>query len=179
VISKKAWLQLKEDYLNRQKQEIAELKTKFCDLSKTLESLKEEKVKKQKQPPKIKAEELHRGCILKIILDSNNEEHFKLMKMTRQQFKESQIKDYLDAVAYVDLEKNSNKIFIRCKSSEHARQLLVDDKFLCGFEKSFLSDEQEDEYFEKINSNRNKKMEKKEKKGNKFKKSIIDPENTV
>lgn len=164
VISKKAWLQLKEDYLNRQKQEINELKHKHAELEKRLETLKAEKEKINSRPaPKCVVE---RGCIVKIALDANNDEHFKLLKMTRQQFKETMLKEYLEHVAYVDVEKSLNRVLVRCKTAEAAKSLVEHAELLVGFSKSLLEGEQEDEYFGKIDSSRNKKAEKKEKKAN-------------
>lgn len=160
VISKKAWLQLKEDYLNRQKQDIIELKHKLADLSKQLDNLKTEKEKKSKPEPKL----VDRGCIVKVTMDATNDEHFKLLKMTRQQFKEAILKDFLDHVAYVDVEKTLNRVLIRCRTPESAKNLLAHDSILVGFSKSLLEGQQEDEYFEKIDANRTKKHDKKEKK---------------
>lgn len=160
MISKKAWSQLKDDYLNRQKQEIAELKAKYDEMSKQLEELRARKEKKSKPQPK----DQERGCILRLNLDSNIDEHFKLLKMTRQQFKDAMLKDYLDLVAYVDVEKTCNRILIRFKTAQSAQKLISDPGFMSGFQKSLLEGEQEDEYFEKINASRSKKLEKKEKK---------------
>lgn len=101
------------------------------------------------------------------MLDANNDEHFKLLKMTRQQFKDAMLKDYMNMIAYVDVEKNSSRVLIRCKCAESARKMLDDEKFLASFEKSLLEGEQEDDYFEKIDASRSKKQGKKEKKATK------------
>lgn len=160
MISKKAWLQLKEDFLNRQKQEIAELKHKFAELGKQLDDLKSQKEKKSKPESKC----IERGSIVKIALDANNDEHFKLLKMTRQQFKDAMLKDYVEHVAYVDVEKTLNRVLVRCKSPEAAKSLLNHENILTGFTKSLLEGDDEDMYFGKIDASRTKKCDKKEKK---------------
>jgi len=70
----------------------------------------------------------------------------------------------LDGIAYVDVEKNYNKVLIRCKTSECATELIKKPGLLEKFDKSLLTGVEEIEYFEKIYSNREKKMNKKEKK---------------
>ena len=93
------------------------------------------------------------------------ENSFEVMKLTRQQFKNKYIaEEFFDRVVYVDIQKNSNMIFIRCKSNETALELIKENNFLSEFNKSLLNGSDEIDYFEKIFSNRQKKNEKKEKK---------------
>lgn len=94
--------------------------------------------------------------------------------MGRKQFKEDHLKGFDEQIAYIDMEKNSNKILIRCDSSESAKLLLEDKLFLDGYSKCLLFGEEEDKYFDKIYSNRNKKQEKKDRKEqNKTKKQKV------
>jgi hypothetical protein len=178
VISKKAWLQLRDDFLNRQKQEINDLKTQLTELTEKADRLRAEKENREKKKVEESTPQHERGCIIKLVLDSNNDEHFKLLKMTRQQFKEAMLKDHLDSIAYVDVEKTSNRVLVRCKSAEMAQKLLADEKFLAGFQRTLLDGKQEEEYFDKIEASRNKKMEKKERKDNKGHKNDVSFNNS-
>lgn len=121
---------------------------------------------------KIKTDDIIRGCILKITLNLNNENEFEMTKLTRQQFKEKYLKEFNDQIAYVDIEKNSNKILIRCKTPEAAQSLVSNQIFFQDCKKNILSGDEETDYFEKIYSNRNKKQEKKENKQNKPNKNV-------
>lgn len=140
-------------------------------MTQKLGKLKHEKEKKNAAE---KTTSHERGCIIKLALNATNDEHFKLLKMTRQQFKDAMLKDCLDSIAYVDVEKNSNRVLIRCKSADRALELVRDEKFMCGFEKSRLDGKEEDEYLEKIEASRSKKMEKKVKKMSKSEPSDYD-----
>ena len=99
------------------------------------------------------------------MIDFGNSSECDLFKLTRQQFKDRYLKTFLDEVVYVDLEKNSSHIYLRCKSPQATKSLLSNSEFLTQFRKELLVNEEEMEYFKKIYQNRNKKMEKKDKKG--------------
>jgi hypothetical protein len=103
--------------------------------------------------------------VIKLVLDLNNESEYSLLKLTRQQFKELKLKDYLELIEYVDIEKKSNKIFIRCKSADIVKTLMANATFLSEFKnKTILSGKEEEEYLERIFSGRNKYQTKREKK---------------
>lgn len=88
--------------------------------------------------------------------------------MSRQQLKENVIKQqFLDSIAYVDIEKNSNLIHIRCKTAQTAQELVQNEQFLPDFDKRLLENDEESLYLAKIDSSRNKKQEKKDRKTNK------------
>ena len=111
--------------------------------------------------------DMTRGCIIKIPLDPSNKAEGDLLKMNRQEFKQNILKDFIDNVAYVDVEKNTCRILIRCKSPEAAFGLIQNAEFLPALKKSLLGGQEENIYFEKISSNRQKKMDKKETKAKK------------
>ncbi len=158
---------MKEEYLDKQKLDLNHLKEKLSSLNTELD-----KIRLQKLQPKnsnIKTDDIIKGCIIKLLIDFNNPVECDLLKLTRQQFKEKFLKKFLNEIAYVDLEKNSNHIYLRCKSPELAKSLLIDPDFLTQFKKELLTNEEEIDYFKKIYQNRNKKMEKKDKKEKKKK----------
>ena len=137
-------------------------------MNKELDDIKKEKLKPKDS--KIKTEDIVRGCIIKIKLDLSSKLTTDVLKLTRQQFKDQKMKDFLDDVVYVDLQKNSDKILIRCKSPDSAKSLLANPDYLPEFkDKTLLTGDEEDEYFRKIFQDRNKKFEKKEKKEKKAK----------
>ena len=129
------------------------------------EELKQKKALKfQSKTLNVKTDDIVKGCIMKLTFKSV-ENSFEVMKLTRQQFKNKYIaEEFFDRVVYVDIQKNSNMIFIRCKSNETALELIKENNFLSEFNKSLLNGSDEIDYFEKIFSNRQKKNEKKEKK---------------
>ncbi len=129
------------------------------------EELKQKKALKfQSKTLNVKTDDIVKGCIMKLTFKSV-ENNFEVMKLTRQQFKNKYIaEEFFDRVVYVDIQKNSNMIFIRCKSNETALELIKENNFLSEFNKSLLNGSDEIDYFEKIFSNRQKKNEKKEKK---------------
>ena len=154
---------------------MTELKNEINALSKELEVIEKEKLKPKDS--KIKTDDIVRGCIIKIKLDLSSKLTTEVLKLTRQQFKDQKIKDFLDEVVYVDLQKNSDKILIRCKSPESVKTLLANSDFLADFtDKTLLAGDEEMEYFKKIFGDRNKKFEKKEKKEKKVKN---EPEKVV
>lgn len=157
VISKKNWLKLREDFFNRQKNEIEQLKLELARLDQVLKQKISEKYKTT-----IKTDDIIRKCIIRLSLVSNDDKDFEIFKLSRQQFKNKYIpEDLFDHIAYVDIQKNSNRIYIRCRSYESALFLLSVENFLKQFKKNLLEGAEETEYFEKIYSNRNKKQEKK------------------
>jgi len=157
VISKKNWLKLRENFFNRQKNEIEQLKLELARLDQVLKQKISEKYKTA-----IKTDDIIRKCIIRLSLVSNDDKDFEIFKLSRQQFKNKYIpEDLFDHIAYVDIQKNSNRIYIRCKSNESALFLLSVENFLKQFKKNLLEGAEETEYFEKIYSNRNKKQEKK------------------
>ncbi|CAF0710768.1 unnamed protein product [Brachionus calyciflorus] len=160
VVSKKKWIKSKEKFLENQKKENNELKEKLNELNKKLNDIKNSSLISSKT----KIDDINRGCIIKIQLNLNNEKDYELFSMGRKQFKDKHLNGFDEQIAYVDMEKNSNKILIRCKSNDFAKSLLDNESFLTGFQKSLLKGEEENSYFEKISSNRNKKQEKKERK---------------
>jgi hypothetical protein len=127
-----------------------------------------DKIRLEKLQPKnsnVKTDDIVKGCIIKLLIDFGKSSECDLFKLTRQQFKDKFLKKFLDEVVYVDLEKNSSHIYLRCKSPEVTKSLLNNSEFLTQFRKELLVNEEEMEYFKKIYQNRNKKMEKKDKKG--------------
>ena len=157
VISKKSWLKLREDFFNKQKNEIEQLKIELANLDQVLKQKISEKYKTA-----IKTDDIVRKCIIRLSLVTNDEKDFEIFKLSRQQFKNKHISEELfNHIAYVDIQKNSSRIYIRCKSNESAMFLLYSENFLKQFRKNLLEGAEETEYFEKIYSNRNKKQEKK------------------
>ena len=165
VTSKKTWLKLRDDFFTKQKEEISRLKEELVELNKELEE-------RQKAEKKAGTEDIGRGCIIKVTLDSSKSADAELLKLSRQDFREKMLKIFEEQVAYVDVEKLSSRVLIRCKSTEAAQALVQDAEFIAGSEKSLLSGREEDEYFEKIASNRKKKLDKKEKKEAKSKDKV-------
>lgn len=138
--------------VNRLKQELNTLNKKLNDLKSNLKPT----VDNVKQ-----LDDVTLGCIIKIQLNLNDSKDYEIFSMGRKQFKDKYLASYEDKIAYIDMEKNSNKILIRCKSSQYAKEILMD---LENFSKSLLEGEEENKYFEKIISNRDKKIGKKERK---------------
>ncbi len=154
------------------------MKNKLHSLTKKLDELREEKKKRDEEAAKSakftnangknQLEDITRGCIIRVEVQAKEEKSIEVFKMSRQQFKEKYLKDFLEKVAYVDLDKHTNRIFIRCSSAEAAQSMMANkDSFLCEYEKILLNSSEEDEYFEKIANMRTKKQEKKERKQNK------------
>ncbi|RNA28703.1 la-related 7-like [Brachionus plicatilis] len=162
VVSKKKWLKSKEKFLQNQKLEMGRLKEELNELNKKLNDLKNDQ--RQKIDEAKKPDDVTSGCILKIELNLNDPKDYEIFSMGRNRFREKYLSTHEDKIAYVDLEKNSNKILIRCKSNQFAQEILKDKTCLENFSKTLLQGEEENTYFEKIVSNRNKKHEKKERK---------------
>lgn len=174
MTSKKKWLKLREKFLEKQKEEIEKLKMELSQLDKQLkEKLYHEQ---QDKHPNIKIDDITKGCVVKLTMgltDPGNDLE-EVLKLTRQQFKTKKIaEEFHPLIAYVDIQKNANRIYIRCNSSDQAQAILKADTFLPEFSKSLLGGVEESEYFEKIYSNRNKKLEKKVKKETISKQVII------
>ena len=180
VVSKKAWLKLRDDFLNKQKQEIVELKKKLAELTQKLEELRVSHLKAKNA--NVKTDDIVRGCVIKLTIHATNEAEYALFKLTRQQFKEQKLAagDLLSHVAYVDIEKSLNRILIRCHTPEAAKTLLESAQFLPELSepKRLLVGKEEDEYFERIIANRSKKLEKKDRKHHN-KTETSDPSNTT
>jgi RNA recognition motif-containing protein len=163
VVSKKKWLKLKEAYLSKQKSDLNDLKQKLLNLTAQLDKIRMEKV----LPPTntlIKTDDIVKGCIVKLLVDltlNSKEEEEEAFKMTRQKFRDTFLVSFSDQVVYVDVQKSSGRIFLRCKSPQVARTLLDNSEFLPRFKKSLLVNEEEMDYFKKIYQNRGKKLDKK------------------
>ena len=153
---------MKEAYLRSQEDRINELKAELDRLNQLLAKRKEEKIKSKNE--KVKTDDIIRGSIVKVLVDLNNDEEFKLFKLSRQQFRDQKLKGLEEHVVYVDLDKASCKIFVRCKSKEAAEAVLHSTEFLTTMNKQLLSVDEEDTYFERIFANRSKKLDKKDKK---------------
>ena len=143
------------------------LKEKLGSLNAKLEQIRNEKLKPKNS--QIKTDDIVRGSIIKLIVDLSSQKERDVFKLTRQQFKEKYLKAFIEEIVYVDLEKNSTHIYLRCKSADTAKSLLGKSDFLDQFKKEPLNHEEEMEYNRKIYQNRNKKLEKKDKKLNKSK----------
>ncbi len=107
-------------------------------------------------------DDIQRGCLIKVLVKSSSSEALEIFKLSRQQFKEKYMKDYMEKIAYVDLDKHINRIVIRSNTPKDA-QFLINNKntYLNEYEKGLMSQEEESAYFEKISQQRNKKQEKK------------------
>lgn len=163
VISKKQWLKLREEFLTKQQQQINSLKAELTQLDEQLKQKIDEKYKTKNT--NIKTDDITKGCIIKLSLKSIDDKDYDVFKLSRQQFKDKKIsEEFSTHIAYVDIQKHSNRIYIRCKSKESALIIFNSNSFLNEFQKSILDGVEEIEYFEKIYSNRNKKLEKKDKK---------------
>lgn len=166
MISKKQWLKLREDFLEKQKSNIAGLKTELKSLNDQLQLKINEKYKTKNS--NVKTDDIVKGCIIKLTISASSltdNEMDAIFKLSKQQFKNKYLVDQIDHVAYVEVEKNHNKILIRCKTPESAKILMENKDILLSFNKCLLEGHEEVEYFEKIFSNRVKKLNKKDKKG--------------
>ena len=114
-------------------------------MNKKLDDIKTKPIKQSTS--KIKSDDITHGSIIKIQLNLNNEKDYKLFNMGRKQFKEEYLTGFDNQIAYIDMEKNSNKILIRCNSNEAAKFLLENKSFLDGYSKNLLSGEEEDNYY--------------------------------
>ena len=161
AVSKKKWLNLKKEFLNKQKLEIAELKNKLDTLNASLNAKLNEKYKAQNS--NLKTDDIFKGCVLKLTLNPSNPEFAQVFKLSRQEFKNKYLNEVADHVAYVDVERNNCKVLIRCKTRESAKEMMK-SPVLSQFGKLILEGGEELEYFEKIFFNRTKKLNKKFKK---------------
>ncbi len=154
--------------MNKQKERIKELKNTQTELVNQLNELKSNKNKKEmkQQEVDLKLDDIAQESIIRVTLDLNNENDFNLVKLTRQQFKDTKLsKDHLEHIVYVDIEKKSNKIYIRCKSSDTAKILMNSSDFLADLpNKIILMGHDEQEYLNRIMYGRNKYKIKKDKK---------------
>ncbi len=175
VIPKQKWLILKNDFLERQKNEIQHLKQQLNDLTTQLDDFRK-KTEPENQSDidlasiklnDIDLPDISKGCILKISVDINDQTQLDFLNMTRQQFKQRFSNEIQEKIAYVDLDKSLNKIFLRCKSVESANSLLEDSTFMSNHKKELLHNDEERLYFQRISLNRNKKQQKLAKKLNK------------
>lgn len=172
--------------MEKQKQNLSDLKNKlktFKDekiIEKKLSNI-EKKLKREKPASNsVKMEvtitpevekvandlDIESGSIIKLTpKDLSDDKTFKLFKLTRQQFKNEKLNSHLNDISYVDIDKNTNKIYVRCKNKELANNLFGGiDQLLDGFNAHILGDKEESEYIRKISNNRDKKQSKVEKK---------------
>ena len=161
-------MELKEDFLDNQKKRINDLKSTQNELTIRLNEFKNQKLQKEmaKQELDLKISDIAHESIIRVTLDLNNENDFNLLKLTRQQFKDKKLsKQHLEHIAYVDIEKKSNKIYIRCKSADSAKTIMKTSDFLVDLpNKKILTDKEEEEYLNRIMYGRNKYKVKKDKK---------------
>jgi hypothetical protein len=154
--------------LNNQKERIKELKKVQNDLIKQLDELKNKKTYNDpaRQEFDFKISDIAKESIIRVTLDLNDENDFNLLKLTRQQFKDTKLsKDHLEHIAYVDIEKKSNKIYIRCKSADSAKAIIKNSSFLTDLpNKIILTGKEEEEYLNRIKYGRDKYQIKKDKK---------------
>jgi La-related protein 7 len=174
VISKKEWLRLKKDYLERQKSNLSELKAKLKSIKSAEEDNERPKAKKQKtEEPKFIVDDSFKNCIIKLTPKNTfDETTYELFKLSRQQFKNEKLKEFSEQIAYVDIDKNLNRIFVRCKDKVAAEDLKSKTEYLNDFNMDLLVGSEEYEYVSKIASNRDKKHEKKAKKENRGKEKV-------
>lgn len=169
AVRKKEWLKLKEEFLNKQKEEVNELKSQLSLLTKELDELKEGERRKKWSNQIAKSsshhvDDIERGCIIKVQLDADK--NADMFKLTRQKFKDSHLSEISSQIAYVDLDKHTGRVYIRCNTSEIAKELIANksQSFLAEFDKSLLAGKEEEFYLEKIAALRDRKQEKKERK---------------
>ena len=175
VISKKEWLRLRKDYLEKQKSNLSELKAKLKSIkSSEVEENERPRAKKQRiEEPKFIVDDAYKNCIIKLTpKNALDEKTYDLFKLTRQQFKNEKLKEFDEQIAYVDINKNLNRIFVRCKNKVAAEDLKSKEEYLNDFNKDLLAGSEEYEYVSKISSNRDKKHEKKAKKENRGKDKV-------
>jgi len=177
VLSKKEWLRLKEEYLKKQKENMALLKAKLRESQKIIEDTKkknkEEKMSVDKQAKKdtIKTENemlnesdeeivANHGKIVKIVQKDFTQNFDHVFKMNKTQFKSEYLANYTTKIAYIDLQSNTNRIYLRCESHELAKSLVFDAEILKDFNKTLLAGTEEYEYIQKITKSRSKTKEK-------------------
>ena len=116
VISKKEWLRLKKEYLDKQKTNLSELKEKLKSVKKVSNGMEVDKKRKAtkmliEEEPVVGVESDYKNCIIKLTPKTTFDENaYELFKLSRQQFKNEKLKDFCDQIAYVDIDKNINKI---------------------------------------------------------------------
>lgn len=153
VISKREWLDLKQQYLSLQKASLAKMKRSLYE---TYTSDIAENDKKMKQI-KSTEPEFTAGVVLKITS--------KKPIQSRQQLKDDL--QGVAPVAYVDLQPGDQDGFVRCQTTEGATQIV--SKYGDGAESedvkvSLLTGEDEEKYWDKLKMDRINKLNSKQKK---------------
>ncbi len=172
--------------MNKQKEQINSLKNELDSLNNQLQQKLNEKFKSKNE--KIKTDDIVvKGCILKLTLNLNDATNdFEVFKLSKQQIKSKflneeneEAKEISKKIAYFEVQKNYNRIMIRCISNEAAKSLLAEKNFFPKFNKVLLDGNEELEYLEKIFSNREKKQFKKEKKEKKKHTNVTLPSASI
>jgi hypothetical protein len=175
VISKNNWLSLKEEYLRKQRENFAKLKEKLKSINEKqtekIENSKMATLNSEKSDTKTTHTNiLASGSIIKLVPKNilDNAELFESMfKLSQQRFRDEFLKSVNDDIAYVEMDKNTYKIFIRCKNNANTKAILDNIQNLNvskAFNMNILEGSEEVEYLNRIDSNRNKLQLKKEKK---------------
>lgn len=162
IISKVEWLNLKKEYLKKQKENMAKLRSVIDEQKNDThqESFDTHVDKKCKET----SENIDQGCIIKLVPKHLNEPLDSIFKLSKLKFKNEKLPDYANDISYVDMDKNLQRIYLRFKSSEIAKKIASEDSLLCEFNKFLLDGIEENEYLSKIHSNRINKQAKNEKK---------------
>ncbi len=177
VLPKKEWLSLKEEYLRKQKENFTHLKEKLKIIrekeQQTPGNQESSKSKKDNtnEMETVKSVDIERGCIVKLkpIDMVNNASELDIMfKLSQQKFRDEYLKSVNTDIAYVDLDKSTYKMYVRCKSSANTKQVFEQLQTLQNlnqlFQMNLLNGNEEIEYFNRIEQNRHKLQAKKEKK---------------
>ncbi len=110
------------------------------------------------------------SCIIKLVPKNivDDAVHLEPMfKLSQQRFRDEYLKSLNDGIAYVDMDKNTYKIFIRCQAKDTTKSTIDSLSSLNlgqQFHMSVLEGREESEYLNRIELNRNKLQMKKEKK---------------
>ncbi|XP_063988247.1 la-related protein 7 [Diachasmimorpha longicaudata] len=160
IMAKKDWKKLRNKYLELQREKMKQLKqhlrkTRWIhpssydrkDRMETEEAAAEENVRSVSSNPKFTFSE---GLIVKIDLDEpcNNPKGFKLGFRNEP------------SVKYIDVRESSNVAYIRCSDQEGAKNFV--EKYAEEKALSVLSGEEEKKYWEKMASDREEKLGKKD-----------------
>ncbi len=148
VMSKRQWKQLRNKYLDLQKRNMGLAKKKFRDMR-----IKQEQKEPEEIPTHLPELEFVPDTIVKFSLVTPVEDRSVLKKKISHTF--------LDPVKYVDIATGALEFHVRCSSAEQAKKLAAIDALLGeGTASVVLQDQEEKDYWQKINKDRKERFAK-------------------